>query len=253
MEPNGHADSISVSDIDFGIVDPGERIEGPFGEAFFSGAPDGPPIRVVPEITEEKRLDDSPLSRGRQRLRNNASAVIQREAKAGVPNIDEWMNFFSRVLIKTATNLYIDVAFRGIDENILTEREVQRIKLSDQERDRIARPFAELSHKSKFMRKHGRTIVASGDSIDAIISLGMWYSRVSRIASRCRNASGQPVRRQRQESRRPSRAREEYANERPGPDHEYNGSAGGREFTPAPREPGWRPDIPDATIFNPYG
>src|SRR6516165_10561448 len=44
------------------------------------------------------------------------------------------------------------------------------------------RSIRELSHKSKFMRKHGRTIVASGGMFDAIIALGTWTSRVNRIA-----------------------------------------------------------------------
>jgi hypothetical protein len=92
------------------------------------------------------------------------------------------MDFFSRIVIRVACDWYIEWAFRGVDENRLTDREIARIQLSDEERKRIAVPFAELSHKSKFMRKHGRTIVASGGLFDAIIALGTWTSRVNRIA-----------------------------------------------------------------------
>jgi hypothetical protein len=92
------------------------------------------------------------------------------------------MDFFSRILIRVACDWYIEWAFRGVDENRLTDREISRIQLSDEERQRIAVPFAELSHKSKFMRKHGRTIVASGGLFDAVIALGTWTSRVNRIA-----------------------------------------------------------------------
>ena len=110
-----------------------------------------------------------------------------RDAKPGIPSLDEWMDFFSRIVIRVACDWYIEWAFRGIDENRLTDREIHRVQLTDEERQRIAVPFAELSHKSKFMRKHGRTIVASGGLFDAIIALGTWTSRVNRIARKYKN------------------------------------------------------------------
>lgn len=105
-----------------------------------------------------------------------------RGAKPGIPSIDEWMDFFSRIVLRVACDWYIEWAFRGVDENHLTDREIQRIQMTDEERQRIAVPFAEISHKSKFMRKHGRTIVASGGAFDAIVAIGTWTSRVNRIA-----------------------------------------------------------------------
>jgi len=105
-----------------------------------------------------------------------------REAKPSIPSIDEWMDFFSRIFLRVVCDWYISFAFRGVDENLLSDREVDRLQLSDEERKRIAVPLAELSHKSKLMRKHGRTIVASGGAFDAIIAFGMWTSRVNRIA-----------------------------------------------------------------------
>lgn len=108
------------------------------------------------------------------------------DPKAGPPKLDEWQSFFSRVLIRSATNWYIEWAFRGIDEDQLSDREVERIKLDDDEREKIARPFAELANKSKFTRKHGRSIVAMADSWDSVMTLGAWYNRVNRISRKHR-------------------------------------------------------------------
>lgn len=105
-----------------------------------------------------------------------------REAKAGIPTLDEWMDFWSRIVLRVACDWYIEWAFRGVDESVLSDREIQRVQMTDAERQRIAVPIAELSHKSKLMRKHGRAIVASGGVFDAIVALGTWTSRVNRIA-----------------------------------------------------------------------
>jgi hypothetical protein len=121
---------------------------------------------------------DSPF---RQRVQD---APPPRDAKPGIPSLDEWLDFFSRIVLRVACDWYIEWAFRGVDESLLNDREIDRIQMSDQERQRIAVPFAEISHKSKFMRRHGRTIVASGGIFDAIVALGTWTSRVNRIARR---------------------------------------------------------------------
>jgi hypothetical protein len=105
-----------------------------------------------------------------------------RDAKASIPTIDEWQDFWSRIFLRVACDYYIDAAFRGIDENLITDRDIERIRLKDDERKRIATPLAEFSHKNKFMRKHGRTIVASGGMFDALVTLGQWTSRVNRVA-----------------------------------------------------------------------
>jgi hypothetical protein len=107
-----------------------------------------------------------------------------RDASKGIPILDEWMDFFSRIFLRVLCDWYISFAFRGIDEDLLTDREVDRLQLTDEERKRIAVPLSELSYKSKLMRKHGRTIIASGGAFDALITLGTWASRVNRIASR---------------------------------------------------------------------
>jgi hypothetical protein len=123
-------------------------------------------------------IDDS-------RLRQKALPTPPpRDASKNIPSLDEWMDFFSRIFLRVVCDWYISFAFRGIDEELLTDREVDRLQLTEEERKRIAVPLSELSNKSKVMRKYGRTIVASGGAFDALITLGTWASRVNRIASK---------------------------------------------------------------------
>lgn len=141
------------------------------------------PEELFGDMETGEDIDDS-------RLRSKAEPPPPaREAKPGIPSIDEWMDFFSRIVLRVACDWYIEWAFRGVDENRLTDREIERIQMTEEERKRIAVPFAEFSHKSKFMRKHGRTIVASGGMFDAIVALGTWTSRVNRIARKHKPSS----------------------------------------------------------------
>jgi hypothetical protein len=145
----------------------------------------GPPLFAEDETGDG--IDDS-------RLRLNAEPPPPaRDAKPGIPTIGEWEDFFSRILLRVAGDWYIQYAFSGIDENALTEREIQRIQMTDDERKRISVPFAELSHKSKVMRRYGRTIIASGGAFDAIVAIGIWTSRVNRIARKYRPIQGRVV------------------------------------------------------------
>jgi hypothetical protein len=118
-----------------------------------------------------------------------------RDPSARPPSLDEWMGFFSRIVLKTSCDWYLSYAFRGVDEDLLTEREIERLSMTADERKTIATPLAELSNKSKFMRKHGRTIVASGDAFNAMVIIGAWMARVNRIAARYKpkNAKGRVV------------------------------------------------------------
>lgn len=195
-------------------------------------------------------IDAEVVSDKKSRLKSNGGGqLMDRDAKSGMPNIDEWMHFFSRVVMRVATDYYIDLAFRGIDEDWLSPNEVDRINLSDEERDRMARPFAEYSNKSKFMRKHGRMIISSADSIDAILQIGMWVARVNRIAAKYKRIGGV--------SRKPrvvhTRAAPVF---RPEPDINYqqeaedNGSFGSPEPSQNGNGPHWRPGI-GGTVINP--
>lgn len=182
-------------------------------------APIGPPLFDESGDT----VDDSRLRQAVQ------DAPPPREAKPGIPALDEWMDFFSRIVLRVACDWYIDWAFRGIDENLLNDREIERIQMTDGERQRIAVPFAELSHKSKLMRKHGRTIIASGGAFDAIVTIGTWTSRVNRIARKHKSVQGKVIHSERTRQSEP-----------PAPDRSgYEGANGGHVG-------GW-------TIVNPGG
>lgn len=102
--------------------------------------------------------------------------------KAGPPNLTEWQRFFSRIVLRGLTDGYIALAFRGIDEDLLSERDLAKLKLTEEERGRIAVPFAEYANKSAFARKHGRKVVAATESFEAMATLALWAGRVNRIS-----------------------------------------------------------------------
>ena len=167
--------------------------------------PIGPPL--FDEYETGDGVDDS-------KLRQKSEAPPPpREAKPGIPSLDEWMDFFSRIVLRVSCDWYLEWAFRGVDENTLTDREIDRIQLTLEERQRIAVPLAELSHKSKFMRRHGRTIVASGGAFDAIVALGTWTSRVNRIARKHKphTVQGKVVPNERSRQGEPSEAQPGFA------------------------------------------
>jgi hypothetical protein len=168
--------------------------------------------------------DSGDFIEGRRLRQRPLPTPSPRDANKNIPSIDEWMDFFSRIFLRVVCDWYISFAFRGIDEELLTDREVDRLQLTDEERKRIAVPLSELSHKSKVMRRYGRTIVASGGAFDALITLGTWASRVNRVASKYR--------------KRTVTGKVDY--ERTGPDAQAAGSNGGSVA------PGW-------TIINPGG
>jgi len=130
------------------------------------------------------------------RLRTRAMPTPPpRDPTKNIPALDEWMDFFSRILLRVVCDWYISFAFRGVNEDLLTDREIDRLQLTEEERKRIATPLSELSYKSKLMRRHGRTIIASGGAFDALVTLGTWASRVNRIAARYkpRNVQGRVI------------------------------------------------------------
>jgi len=106
--------------------------------------------------------------------------------RSGPPRVDEWQHFFSRIVIGTLTDFYVTIAFRGIDEDRLTEKETEMLIMRKEERDSIARPLAEFANKTPYLRKRGRLIVSSAASVESLVALGMWFSRVNRIARKYR-------------------------------------------------------------------
>lgn len=199
------------------------------------------------------------LNAGRQRRRELEPAA----ASTGIPKIDEWMTFFSHVLIRTATDFVIDMAFRGIDEALLTDREINSIRLTDEERDRIAKPFAEFAYKNRFARKHGREIIATAGSIDSLLQLGLWYTRVARLASKYRkiqNGEYVPNNFQMRTTRPPESPVHEPAEQMPqrpqpqpasGVNDERSGQSTQAQHNGHDRN--WRPPIAGNAIYNPGG
>lgn len=158
-----------------------DGISGPFQDTPFAAGPE----MSTGDVIEAEIIEDSEEKPAQRASRNRRQEdKPPRDAKTGPPNLDEWVNFFSRVVLRVATEWYINLAFRGVDEELLTDREAERLAMTDEERQMIAVPFAEMSNKSKFMRKHGRMIVASGDAFNALVVLGAWASRVNRIAAK---------------------------------------------------------------------
>lgn len=177
----------------------GENIYGPppvEGEPSIQGQQSGPFItqdatgpRVTGEVIDSA-IDppDRPLIDPDKPLRG-AEAI-----KTTPPSADEWLDFFSRIILKIGMELYVDFAFRGVDESMVSDADVRRMKVRKEERDTIARPFAEFATKNKAMRKHGRQVVALTDSAESLMTLGIWARRVNRIAKKYRPKEQKPQR-----------------------------------------------------------
>lgn len=129
-------------------------------------------------VGEEGEKKDKPLVRETRPTKKNARGTA--------PTAIEWQDWFSNVLIRYATDYYLSFAFRGIDEDIVSERDLNRINLSKEERHRIAEPLAEFASKSSIGKKYGRTLISTTGSLESLVTLGMWASRVSRIARKYR-------------------------------------------------------------------
>jgi hypothetical protein len=140
----------------------------------------------ISHSTFETSSDDQTKRTDADSVRREDDEKPDPTLKTGPPDVKEWQDFFSRIVLRTLTNYYVTFAFRGIDEDIVSDRDIDRMKLTKEERQKIAAPLATFSTKSKLLRKHGRLIVSSGDSIDALISLGTWASRVNRLAHKYR-------------------------------------------------------------------
>jgi hypothetical protein len=163
-----------------------------FGDFDFASAVPAAPVITetgddIPEVTGiivDGNGEATDERRSRRAAKPPADEEPERDPKTGPPDIHEWMSFFSKIVLRVIIDWYISWAFAGVDEDLLSDREIERLKMTEDERKRIARPFAEMSYKSKFMRKHGRMIVASGGAFDALVTLGAWTARVNRIAKK---------------------------------------------------------------------
>lgn len=108
------------------------------------------------------------------------------DAKTGPPKVGEWQDFFSRIVIKYGTDMYMNMMLRDIDPAVLEPSDLVQLALSADDRKAIARPFAEFANKSKAARKHGRMIVSSADSVESVMILLKWGRSVSRIGRKHR-------------------------------------------------------------------
>lgn len=162
-----------------------EELPNPLDDDTVSATPDEP-IDGIPFIEEETGSLGDLID---AQIEEPAKPVMpdgKDSPKSGPPTITEWQGFFSRIVIKLLTDGYLSLAFRGIDEEALTVKDLQKLKLTDAERGRIAVPFAEYANKSKIARKHGRKIVAAADSFESIATLAIWMGRVNRVARKYR-------------------------------------------------------------------
>jgi hypothetical protein len=141
---------------------------------------------------------------------------IREDLRTSAPKVDEWLDFFSRIVLKVGMELYTDLIFKDVDESLVTVADLKRIQVTKQERDTIARPFAEYATKNSFTKKHGRQIVALTDSAESLITLGIWARRVNRVAKKYKPT--QPQQRK-QQAMRPQSVRID--------DNGYNGQATG--------------------------
>lgn len=229
----------------------------PNSQAYMGGEPTG----EVSELHEERR------ERFKSRIKTGyeppSQKVQELPPSTTFPKLDEWLDFFSRAVVGMLTDLAVEFCFRGIDEELLTEREVQSIKLDKEERDRIARPLAEFAYKNKYTRKHGREILGLAGSLDSVLQLGIWYARMSKIAAKYQEMSGNPQR-QRRPFRQSRMARQHAARQQQRntqrvvvvqPQEEVQDERiGSGEAQPSPnghsRE--WRPDV-GGWVNNPGG
>jgi hypothetical protein len=124
-------------------------------------------------------------------------ANFEKEPKTGAPSVVEWQDFIGRLVLRTMTDAYLHLAMRNLAGE-LTPREEASIRLSSDDLKMLAAPMATLVSKSKFAKKSGRSVVAATDSIEAIVALVIWMSRVNRVMRKhsVRTVKGTAVRKE---------------------------------------------------------
>jgi hypothetical protein len=113
--------------------------------------------------------------------------------KAGPPTLDEWQDFFARVVFLTLAEWYVQWCFRGVPEDIVSDEDLQRCILTKEERKAIALPLSELANKSSTARRHGRQVIAFFETAESFILIGMWAAKVHRIAGKYRPKREKPA------------------------------------------------------------
>lgn len=168
---------------------------------------DGGPEPVVPPndvLADWARFSESPGARTQDagrvlndeappRVREKPLLTEKDKPKAGPPTLDEWQDFFARVVFLTLAEWYVQWCFRGVPEEIVTDDDLQRCILTKEERKAIALPLSELANKSSTARKHGRQLIAFFETAESFILIGMWAAKVHRIASKYRTKREKPA------------------------------------------------------------
>jgi hypothetical protein len=122
-------------------------------------------------------------------LTEKPDKVSTPEAKTGPPTVNDWQDFFGRIIIRGIVNAYVAFQLSDfLDE--LTPSEAKAIFLSKEDMTEMAAPLASLSAKSSFMKKHGRFIISTADSYESVVTMFFWMRRVNKIATRHRKAHG---------------------------------------------------------------
>jgi hypothetical protein len=111
--------------------------------------------------------------------------IKSKPPKSTPPSLEEWQDFIGRVVLGSLTTFYLDAALRDIRED-MTEAEFESVRLSKDDLRDLAAPIASLASKSAKAKKHGRMIVSSADSIDAVLTLMMWMKRIRRLNKKYR-------------------------------------------------------------------
>lgn len=155
-------------ELEIQIVDLSDDVPAGYG----IGAVDAPPSFEIPKDKGSKQ---------------EKTRETPRDAKSGPPTAVEWQDFIGGTVLRILTEGYLHlVLFREIDESELTERERDLIRLDRDDLKDIAAPMASFANKSKLARKHGRAVIALGDSYESLIDLFIWMRRVNKIAKKYR-------------------------------------------------------------------
>ncbi len=167
-----------VDEGDFDFEDKGPKPTVPPKGTFKDQQPKTPPAdRILSEEAEKPpRFEEKPPPSDKP--------------KAGPPTLDEWQDFFARVVFLTLAEWYVSWAFRGIPDDVISDEDLARCTLSRDERKAIALPLSELANKSSVARKHGRQVIAFFESAEAFILVGMWMAKVHRVAAKYKPPKG---------------------------------------------------------------
>lgn len=148
--------------------------------------PPVPPKRPVgrPPGTGRRAKEDSikPDGPGARARIEAAKAVITNKP----PDFAEWTEFIGTVVLRWAARGISAVILRGIDRDTIDPADLDEIDLDEEQLTALAKPFAHVADRSKFLTKHGRAIIDSKDAIEAAVILFMWMGRVNRVAKKYR-------------------------------------------------------------------